>query len=83
MINDPRATHNFVSTKHIPITPTKAFGVSLGIGETMQGEAECKKLWLHSQGMDVLEDFLPLPLGNSELILGTQWLEKTGTTITD
>lgn len=40
-----------IARLNLPITPTKAFEVSLGTGETLQGEGECKKLWLHLEGM--------------------------------
>ena len=85
---DPGATHNFVSLEavrliELPLTPTKTFGVSLGTGEAVQGEGECKGLVLNLQGISVVEDFLPLTLGNSDLILGVQWLEKLGTMTTN
>lgn len=67
----------------IPITSTKAFGVSLGNGEAVQGAGECKGVRVLIQGLTVVEDFLPLELGNSEIILGIQWLEKLGTVMTN
>lgn len=81
---DPGATHNFVSTTlveklKLPVSPTRGFGVTLGTGASVQGQGECKGLLVHIQGIDVVEDFLPLELGNSDIILGIQWLEKLGT----
>lgn len=80
---DPWATHNFISTDlvdklQLPLTHTKAFAVSLGTGEAVQGREECKGVVIEVQGITVMEDFLPLQLGNSDLILGIQWLEKLG-----
>lgn len=85
---DPGATHNFISLEtiqrlNLPISPTKTFGVSLGTGAAVQWEGECKSVEVCLQGVRVVEDFLPLPLGNSDLILGIQWLEKLGTMTTN
>ncbi|KAL2894117.1 Retrotransposon-derived protein PEG10 [Bienertia sinuspersici] len=85
---DPGATHNLVSTETVarlklPVTTTKVFGVTLGNDETVQGEGECKSVTLQLQGATVVEDFFPLPLGNSDMILGIQWLEKLGTMMTN
>lgn len=81
---DPRATHNFISNQTVqkltlPITPTKEFGVTLGTGEAVQGRGKCQSVVLYLQGITIIEDFLPLDLGNPDLILGIQWLSKLGT----
>lgn len=48
---DPGATHNFISAPaakelNLSITNTKEFGVSLGTGEVVRGEGECKAVLL-------------------------------------
>lgn len=85
---DPGATHNFISEEavqrlSIAITPTKDFGVTLGTGESVNGKGVCKNVAVWIQGIEVVEDFLPLKLGNSDLILGIAWLEKLGTMSTN
>ena len=85
---DPGATHNFLSLTtlerlKIPLDSTKGFGVSLGNGEAVQGAGECKGVILVVQGITICEDFLPLNLGNSDIILGIQWLEKLGDMMTN
>lgn len=80
---DPGATHNFIALHAveklgIDCSPTKAFGVSLGTGDLIQSNGECKSVVLLMQGLTVIENFLPIILGNSDLILGLQWLEKLG-----
>ena len=85
---DPGATHNFVSEVTIeklglhPIE-SRSFGVTLGTGETVQGEGVCTGVVLELQGIKIVEDFLILPLGSSDVILGIQWLEKLGTITTN
>lgn len=72
---DPGTTHNFVSSEAaqklgITLTESKSFGVTLGTGEAVQGEGVCHGVVLELQGITIVEDFLILPLGNSDIILG-------------
>lgn len=72
---DPGATHNFVSKEtveklNIPVTPSKEFRVSLGTGDSVVEEGICKSVVLELQGIVVVENFLPLKLGNSYIIMG-------------
>lgn len=69
---DPGTTHNFISLKtiaeyDIPVTESGGLEVSLGNGESVRGTGI-------SEGVEVnlnrKENFLPLNLGNSDLILG-------------
>ncbi|KAL8100260.1 hypothetical protein AgCh_032491 [Apium graveolens] len=86
---DPGATHNFVSLELIkelglPVEPTGSFGVCLGNGDSVQGNGICRKMKLQLEGgVEVISDFLPLGLGNSNIILGVQWLETLGVVMTD
>ncbi|KAL8103703.1 hypothetical protein AgCh_028050 [Apium graveolens] len=81
---DPGATHNFISVETmtnlgIECISSKCFGVSLGTGDTVLSQGECKSVVLQVQGLTIVENFLPIALGNSDMILGLQWLEKLGT----
>lgn len=86
---DPGATQNFVSLErvaelNIPVTDSGGFGVSLGNGEAVRDSGICKDLLLLLDGgVVVQEDFLPLKLGTSDIILGVQWLEKLGSMVTN
>lgn len=85
---DPGATHNFLSLglvefAEIPITGSGSFGVSLGNGDAIKGTSICKSVCLQLDGGVELEDFLPLELGSSDVILGVQWLEKLGMVMTN
>lgn len=85
---DPGATLNFISMEAvkklgIAVSPSKEFGVSLGTGDSVIGEGICKSVVLELQGIIIVENFLPLALGNSDVIMGIQWLEKLGTTTTN
>lgn len=73
---DLGATHNFISLATvdragITVTNSGSFGVSLGNGEPIKGEGVCKDVMLQLDGgVEVKEDFLPLKLGSTDVILG-------------
>lgn len=85
---DPGAIHNFISKEAvqklgIPVLRSKEFEVSLGTGDSVMGEGICKSVVLELQGIVIVKNFLPLGLGNSDIIMGIQWLEKLGTMATN
>lgn len=86
---DPRATHNILSLAvvkllELPIEESGGFGVSLGNGEMIKGNGVCRGVNVHLDGKIVVcEDFLPLELGTSDVILGIQWLETLGPVTTN
>ncbi|XP_057252211.1 uncharacterized protein LOC130592079 [Beta vulgaris subsp. vulgaris] len=80
---DSGATHNFISLLvverlKIPVEQGGAFRVSLGTGTVAKGKGYCRGVRIEVQGVSITEDYLPLELGNSDVILGVQWLEKLG-----
>lgn len=85
----PRATHNFISLQavqklRVPVTESAGFGVSLGNGEAVKGKGICREVRVSlSNDIEIQEDFLPLELGNSDVILSIQWLEKLGPVVTN
>lgn len=73
---DPGATHNFISARiveslGIPVTANKGFDVTLGNGEAIKGTGECRGVVLQMGNIDVVKDFLPFALGNSDYSRGT------------
>ena len=52
----------------------------MGTGHSVHGQGVCKGVFLALTGMEVIDDFLPLELGSSDVILGMQWLRTLGTT---
>ena len=50
----------------------------LGSGQTIKGEGICKGVILNMQNIEIVEDFLPLDLGNADVILGMKWLGSLG-----
>ncbi|KAL9444267.1 hypothetical protein AB3S75_017449 [Citrus x aurantiifolia] len=85
---DSGATHNFISLDlvnkmQIPIVKTGAYGVTMGTGVAVKGEGLCRGVTIQLQGIEVVEEFLPLGLGSSDAILGVQWLETLGMTHTN
>ncbi|XP_062088454.1 uncharacterized protein LOC133795014 [Humulus lupulus] len=82
---DSGATHNFITTElaqklALPLSTTDAYGVQLGSGQAVKGEGICRSVPLHLQGLEIIEDFLPLQLGSTDVILGVQWLQTLGET---
>ncbi|KAL5573444.1 hypothetical protein UlMin_023041 [Ulmus minor] len=82
------ATHNFISLDlvnriQIPVVKTEVYEVTMGTVTAVCGEGLCRGVILHLQGIDIVEEFLPLGLGCYDLILGIQWLETLGMTHTN
>ncbi|KAL4578141.1 hypothetical protein LXL04_014260 [Taraxacum kok-saghyz] len=85
---DCGATHNFISHEtvrklKIPIEATEGYLIAMGTGVEVNSKGVCKKVKLKMQGLEICEEFLPLKLGNSDVILGMQWLVKLGLTHTN
>ena len=80
---DCGATHNFISKSmvesyQIPRQGTSQYGVVIGSGKQIRGMGVCKGVVLQLQGITIIEDFLPLPLGSTDVILGLKWLATLG-----
>ncbi|KAL4574682.1 hypothetical protein LXL04_021518 [Taraxacum kok-saghyz] len=85
---DPGATHNFISVElvaalSIPVQDTTPYGVQMGTGDSEEVKGVCKGVQLQLNEIDIMEEFLPLRLGSSDVILGMKWLETLGTTQTN
>lgn len=65
------------------MSPSKEFGVFLGTGDLVMEEGICKSVVLELQGLVIVENFLPLKLGNFDINKRIQWLEKLGTMTTN
>ena len=55
----------------------------MGTEDKVCDQGMCKEVALQLQGIDNYDDFLPLGLGRSDIILGIQWLETLGKTHID
>ncbi|KAJ9536215.1 hypothetical protein OSB04_un000601 [Centaurea solstitialis] len=62
----------------IGVEDTDEYTITLGSGIEEQGRGICRVSIL-LQVLDVKDNFLPIQLGNSDVILGIQWLETLGT----
>lgn len=85
---DCGATHNFISTKlieavQIPVQETSRYGGVIGSSKQLKGMGVCKGVLLKLQHITIVEDFLPLPLGSTDVILGIKWLATLGETHAD
>lgn len=77
---DSGATNNFISVAavnrlHLQKTGDDRYGVTLGNGEKIFGKGKCQGVKVT---LEIMEDYHILGLGNSDIILGMQWLEKLG-----
>lgn len=78
---DCGVTHNFISNEtvaklKIPVDKTEKYVIAMGTGMEVNGQGVCRNVKLHIQELEICEEFLPLKLGNSDVILGMQWLVK-------
>ena len=77
------ATHNFISINlvqelDLPRVGTKGYEVLMGTDMIVKREGICKGVVISLQ--NIIEDFVPLDLGSSDVILGMRWLETLGVT---
>ncbi|KAI0492199.1 hypothetical protein KFK09_026466 [Dendrobium nobile] len=82
---DSGATHNFISTQvaeELGMEPTEtgSYGVMMGTGKIESSTGICKGVEMSLQEIRVVEDFLPLRLGSTDVILGMKWLQTLGET---
>lgn len=59
---------------------TTGYRVIMGTSLVVQGVEVCKRVVLSLQNLEVVEDFFPLKLGSSDVILGMKWLATLGGT---
>ncbi|GKA93150.1 ty3-gypsy retrotransposon protein [Tanacetum coccineum] len=82
---DSGATHNFLSVKlvellNLIVTGTRETRVILGNGKSEKSVGICRGVQLQLPGFVVIDDFYPLELGSTDVILGMKWLRQLGDT---
>ena len=80
---DCRATHNFIGSNlvrdlHLSLVTTNSYGVVMGTRVAVKGERICKRVVLTMQRLTIVQDFLPLELGSTNVVLEMQWLGSLG-----
>lgn len=83
LLIDGGATHNFITEELVAalqllILPTEGYRVVLGTGGSIRSTSVCKGVFLSISDLCITHDFLPLPLGSADVILGVVWLETLG-----
>lgn len=63
----------------LPLTKTENYGIIMGNGIAPR-ELVSKAMVNHQPNLTIKDDFLPMDLGNIDMILGRQWLRKRGFT---
>ena len=74
---DTGSTHNFLDTAilailQLSLDPTLTFEVKVANGATIQTQGVCTNVRVSVQGHAFVVDLNVLPLGDCELVLGTQ-----------
>lgn len=85
---DCGAMHNFISPDlteglDLEVSTTPNHGVWVRNGKTHVGQAICKRLHLQWGELYICEDFLPMPMRSSNIILRMKWLASVGETHDD
>ena len=76
-------THNFmginlVKDLQLPLVTTISYGVVMGTRVAVKGKGICRGVVLTMQGLTIVQDFLLLDLGSTDVVLGMQWLGNLG-----
>ncbi|XP_078440480.1 uncharacterized protein LOC144710546 [Wolffia australiana] len=85
---DCSASHNFISSDVVEaltlsISDSSKYGITLGNGHKVPRQGIFKYVPLTIQELRVVDHFLPLPMGNVDVILGMQWLTTMGKTVVE
>lgn len=85
---DSASTHNFISPTLIEVatlqlSETEGYSVMLGNGDRFRGTGICQGVQLYVGEILIIDDFLPKPIGSSNVILGMKWLASIGKTKDD
>ena len=81
---DSSSTHNFVNVNlakvfNLFINPVPNMKVMVAYGKKIDNVGKCHKVKLQMQEYNLESDFLAVPLGGIDVVLGIQWLQTLGT----
>ena len=82
------STHNFVNVNlakifNLFIRPVPNMKVMVADGKKIDNVGKCHKVKLQMQEYNLELDFLAVPLGGIDVVLGIQWLQTLGTCSTN
>ena len=74
---DPGATHNFICEKLVEelrllLSPMPTYRIVLGDGPMVYGKGKYVEVPITSQGIVIIDEFLPLTLSSIHVIMGKQ-----------
>ena len=80
---DPGATHNFICEKlaeelRLQLSPMPTYRIVLGDGPMVYGKGKYVNVPVTTQGIMIIDEFLPLTLSSIHVIMGKQWLDSIG-----